>query len=137
MSIEAICTHDKLEETVVNLLDPRRKPTKVQIVAPIITDFKIRGSTFLKKIEYLLSSCSEFISIVVVTRKPILRTNMGAINKAQVKQRMELIEKLETELSAIGNVKVHKTKNKLHAKLILVENRKEKLFLIGSSNYTR
>lgn len=135
MSIETICGHQKLESTIVNMLDTVRRPTSVKIVSPIITNFKIRNEYFLKKIEKLLG-CREGISIVVVTRKPIVRQQMGPEEIKQIKQRKEVIEKLEKDLAEIGNVKVHQASKRLHAKVILVENGGEKLFLLGSSNYT-
>jgi len=130
MAIQALCKKEDLKEAIRDILSYERYPREVRIVCPVITDPEIcDGNTFLGLVQRL--SRLENITISLITRKPIVRSQASESERREVLERLNVIETLEAL-----RIKVFDGGKDLHAKIILTESVDDKLALIMSANLT-
>lgn len=120
MVIEAVCDREIIPKIDTLFAYQRDAPIIVRITSPIVTNTGLTGKTFIQKINDLRTHKGARVILIVNTKDAQQNTTMS--NYLQ-------------ELEDIG-VKIH-YRNKIHAKIILVEGGNDKGLLLTTSNFTR
>lgn len=105
------------------LAKERREPIHIRLVSPHIGDFEANGETLLEKLTVLRTKKNAAI-LLLLDRKS---------HNNYIKQHGDLPDEIK-KLQDVG-VRVQTIRN-LHAKIVMVENKREKCLLVTSANLT-
>jgi len=123
MGVKCLFQRDEIRDAIRNTLDVRRRASVVRIMTMNIGDFYLKSGSdlFLTKI-YRLLNAGVVVTILIGGREEKFKSNKELLLLLK-----DLIE---------WGAKVYYNK-RAHAKLILVNSKREKLVLITSANFTK